>query len=207
MIYPLPSFSQLGKKRNDLLWLACVGLTEHLLLEHIDRAAYEECAARLRHYVRHANVDRLDVSEDFCVAAAGPFGWIGVQEQEPRFVAHRHWNVRDAMYYSDYVSTRLRDKDPDSSWESVTVNLDRLLALTGVPLKQCKQSFQHMGEDEKKQVGEGITVVLREGAENCFGGSFGAWGGCLFLFLPSSNVLVPLILYVPTRSCSKCCTP
>ena len=35
---------------------------------------------------------------------------------EPRFIAFRHWSVRDAMYFSDYVSTRLRDKDPDSSF-------------------------------------------------------------------------------------------
>jgi hypothetical protein len=39
-----------------------------------------------------------------------------VTSREPRFIAHRHWNIRDAMYFSDYVATRLRDTDPDSTW-------------------------------------------------------------------------------------------
>ena len=36
--------------------------------------------------------------------------------QEPRFVAHRHWNLQDAMFYSDYVAMRMRDTEPDSSF-------------------------------------------------------------------------------------------
>jgi hypothetical protein len=126
-----------------------------------------------------------------CTAApAGRDGWIGVTGREPRFVAHRHWNIRDAMYFSDYVATRLRDTDPDSSWgayrrrrrccpgltremlptavlacsrgtriasprvvtETVSENLDRLLALTGVPRKQCAQAYTHMGDRERAQV-------------------------------------------------------
>lgn len=59
---------------------------------------------------------------------AKALGWIGLRV-EPRFVAHRHWSLDSAMYYSDYIATRLRDNDPDSPfgalWACVTPCGDR----------------------------------------------------------------------------------
>lgn len=39
-------------------------------------------------------------------ASAGVRGFIA-PSVEPRFVAHRFWSLYDAMFYSDYVATRL----------------------------------------------------------------------------------------------------
>lgn len=37
---------------------------------------------------------------------AGKGGFIALST-EPRFVAHRFWTIYNAMYYSEYVATRL----------------------------------------------------------------------------------------------------
>ena len=45
----------------------------------------------------------------------GHEGWIA-ESEEPRFISYRHWNLRDAMYHSDYIATRMRDKNSDGGW-------------------------------------------------------------------------------------------
>ena len=61
----------MGKKRNDLLWLAIVGLTEHYLLGHLDKSLYADCRDDLKRYVQHLNTTDRAKNEDDSLEAAG----------------------------------------------------------------------------------------------------------------------------------------
>ncbi|KAJ1412696.1 CDC45-like protein-domain-containing protein [Ochromonadaceae sp. CCMP2298] len=61
------------------------------------------------------------------------------EASEYRFFLHRHWSLYDAMYHSPYMAAKL------GVWNSQgTGKLLELLARMGVPLHQCKQSYQFM---------------------------------------------------------------
>ena len=52
---------------------------------------------------------------------------------------YRHWSLFDAMYYSPYIASKL------SMWQSNGVGkLQELLAKVGMPLQQCRQSYNFM---------------------------------------------------------------
>lgn len=50
--------------------------------------------------------ERACVRRSQCALRAGKGGFIALST-EPRFVAHRFWTIYNAMYYSEYVATRL----------------------------------------------------------------------------------------------------
>jgi hypothetical protein len=39
---------QINKSRNDLLWLAIIGVTDHFVEEHLDSGSYQKLLALLR---------------------------------------------------------------------------------------------------------------------------------------------------------------
>jgi len=82
---------------------------------------------------------------------ASRFGFIR-PSVEPHFVAYRHWSLDSAMFYSEFVSTRLRDTEPDSSMDSLRRQLDRLPPLCGVPAKLLKQDYRLMPAEERRRV-------------------------------------------------------
>lgn len=56
-----------------------------------------------------------------------------------RFFLYRHWSLFDAMCFSPYVAAKL------AVWQSHgTGRLQELLAKMGVPLEQCKQTYNFM---------------------------------------------------------------
>ncbi len=58
---------------------------------------------------------------------------------EYRFFLHRHWSLFEAMFHSPYIATKL------AVWQSQgTLRLQEMLAKMGIPLQQCRQSFQFM---------------------------------------------------------------
>lgn len=70
---------------------------------------------------------------------------------EYRFYLHRHWSIYEAMYHSMYIASRF------AIWNSRgTTKLQELLAEMGVPLHQCKQSFQFMTPECRQHFREQI---------------------------------------------------
>lgn len=67
-------------------------------------------------------------------------------------MAYRHWSLDSAMFYSDYVATRLRDSDADDSFESLRAQLDKLQALCGVPAKLFRQDYKYMPRPDSDRV-------------------------------------------------------
>ena len=51
----------------------------------------------------------------------------------------RHWSLYDSMYYSSYLAPRLR------IWSEMgKKELNRFIALLGIPLEEAKQKYKYM---------------------------------------------------------------
>lgn len=131
--------------RRDLLWLACVGVTDMLLTERISFHTYEACQRILDQRAKNLGGDIAKPTRDLedtetgqvtqRTAFAGRWGHVAVSE-EPRWVLHRHWGIRDAMIHSDYVSTRLDTYKLGT--ETGASQIDKLFSQTGIALKLLK---------------------------------------------------------------------
>ena len=153
--------------RNDLLWLAIVGVTDHLLGENIDAPTYQLLLRDLSDQVSDKNVDALH-NGDGTVAPAGQDGHITLVE-EYRFMLYRHWSLYESMYHSQYVATRL------GTWRHKTGRnqLKELLPNLGVPLKDCQERYAHMSAKTRKQFRDKLEEVGSElGLDNVYFGSF-----------------------------------
>ena len=84
----------LAKEKNELLWLAITGLTDLFLHSQLSQESYTRLAQALQN-----EVSRLNVPE--CVDSGS------IQnENDFRFLLLRHWNLYDAMFYSNYIASK-----------------------------------------------------------------------------------------------------
>lgn len=160
--HKLSRFGNLG----DLLWLACVGITDALLHNRLDADGYSLFVTDLQ---RH--VSRIYPNDDLSRAQNTIHSnlvsdeddlrptQIGVSENgrilcqtEFRFMLLRHTNLLDAMLYSNYVGTRLK------VWkEQGRFQLSEMLAKMGFPLEECKQPWAFMNPKLKRILKESMV--------------------------------------------------
>lgn len=152
-------------EQGDLLWLACVGVTDAYLHARIDIIGYAEMAMGLRQsclklfptdmYERAINTV---YAEDLSGKAGGDrtkitFSDSGriVAEKDYRFFLLRHSSLLDSMIHSDFVSTKLQ------VWTKKGMHkLQELLAKMGYPLEECKQPFAFMKPYLRRRLHEKI---------------------------------------------------
>lgn len=128
---------QMNKRRNDLLWLAIVGVTEHLLEEHFKEKQYEPMFQELQ-----SEVLGLNTESPSSRGPAGKDGQIACVE-EYRFMLYRHWTLFDSMYHSPFIATKL------GTWVNETSGkqkLDTMLVGMGIPKRESSEKFQHMSK-------------------------------------------------------------
>lgn len=159
----------------DLLWLACVGVTDAYLHGRLDVAGYAALTVDLRRHVgrlfpnelvdragRAVYAEELEGGAD---AGGGGMGatltQIGLSEngrilsqEEYRFTLLRHTSLWDSMLHSNFVASKLQ------VWTGAgRRKLMELLARMGFPLDQCRQPWAF--------VGPGMRRRLRERIEEC----------------------------------------
>lgn len=130
----------------DNIWQAILGVTDQYQRQRIPEFRYNEMCADLK--VRLS--DHLAASEagaQYLVAREGE-GELQVQGSkeghiketpEFRFFMYKHWSLYDSMSFSPYVAAKL------GAWQSQGAErLKELLAKLGMPLRQCKQSYNFM---------------------------------------------------------------
>jgi cell division control protein 45 len=126
----------------QLLWLALVGLTDHLVHGRAPAAKYEEWALA---YESHAAAGgHLDAPRGY-EAPDGEGGAGGAATpacriaptQDFRFGLLREWTLWDAMEHSPYVAARLQ-----TYTEKGRQRLEFLLAKLGIPLREARAPFQ-----------------------------------------------------------------
>ena len=162
---------QLGRDSNDLLWYAIVGVTDHYEQGRLDQDVYAGLHMGLRDFVNHLNTTETAsggggggggvgsgsgsmthkmttaVDDDTVRHRVPDEGRIHVVDEEYRIMMYRHWNVYEAMYHGQYVSTQL------STWTEKGKNrLDTFLAKMGISKKECSQPYSYMSTAGKEKL-------------------------------------------------------
>lgn len=204
LIYSLAS--ELGREDNDLLWHAIVGVSSLELYGRTStglglnpislngsRSGWlgqrgEQIRSVFRDEVRRLNpADAKDVEEEarrgkrqgsIPTTARSPTDMAIRLSPEPRFLLVRHWSLYDSMLHSPYISTKMR------LWsDHGRRKLLKLLAMMGVSLTQCKQSYTHMDMELKRTLREKLMENAKRfqlddlmPAESAYGSRREGWG-------------------------------
>ena len=158
-------------EQGDLLWLACVGVTDAYLHHRLDVAGYSMLTMDLRRYcLRLFPDDSLTKMEDTIYAEdlASSTSRIGNRERtkitfsqngriisskDYRFFLLRHWTLFQSMLHSDYIATKLQ------VWTKGGMHqLQEFLAKMGIPLSECNERYAFMHSNHKRRLREKIIA-------------------------------------------------
>ena len=166
---------------GDLLWLACVGVTDAYIHSRIDLCGYAQFATELKGHVdrvypdysgtdgllrRSANTIFSESLYGRTGTVDGPKTQIGLSENgrivtqndELRFFLLRHTSLWEAMRLSPHVCTKME------LYKALGMKkLQEMLAKMGIPLAQCQQQYAFMNPNLKRRLKQSI----REHAEVC----------------------------------------
>ena len=132
----------LRQESSYYLWLAIVGLTDHLIHNKMAQDKYEQYCLQYENFVaRGGHMDEPEENpeeedEEEIAAVSKPVCRIA-REDDYRFGLLREWTLWEAMLNSPYVAARLQTYS-----EKGRERLEFLLAKIGIPLREAKSSFQ-----------------------------------------------------------------
>jgi hypothetical protein len=155
----------------DLLWLACVGVTDAFLHGRLDVAGYSALAVDLKRHVGRLfpndlvdRAGRAVYAEELEASLSGgghsnelrTWTQIGLSENgrilfqdEYKFMLLRHTSLWDSLLHSSFVASKLQ------VWKSAgRQKLMELLAKMGFPLDQCRQPWAFVGPGMRRRLGE-----------------------------------------------------
>ena len=165
MTYTLASTQLRFENVGDLLWLACIGVTDAYIHNRLDLSGYAVFAIELKRHVHRIYPDErgndgaLNRSANAFIAESlygddfrnsnnkrtetqislTENGRILFQNNEFRFFLLRHTNLWDSMRLSPHVCTKME------LWKRSGVQkLKEMLAKMGLPLVQCQQPYAFM---------------------------------------------------------------
>jgi cell division control protein 45 len=152
----------LRKSTNELLWLACVALTDQFVHDRITNERYQAAVMELEHHVNGSG--NLDPSGAGSVVTLkdgtkirAPEASRIAYEDEPRLMLLREWSLFDSMLCSSYVATKLK------TWsDNGLKKLKLLLARMGFPLADCQKNFQYMSMEVKRKMRDEFDRFLPE---------------------------------------------
>ncbi|KAF4034272.1 CDC45-like protein [Phytophthora infestans] len=179
---------QVNSSQRDLLWFAIIGLTKQFVLEEIDTDNYNLMVTRFQDEV---------LAVDAPAPSSGP-GATGDEDRHPgyddgkisfeeeyRFMCYRHWSLYEAMYYSDYVASKLglyhdqarrvgaRNASGNNGNGAGDTELHMFLARMGFSLRQSQQKFSYMPLEMKQMLREKTQEMAPKfGLDDLFYGSF-----------------------------------
>ena len=165
--YQLASQNRYGEQ-GDLLWLACVGVTDAYLHSRLDLIGYARLAKDLSgicaklypsSFLDRAlntvyaedlitNNNNNNQSNQQTKIALSENGRI-FSEKDFRFFLLRHSSLLDSMQYSEYVCTKLQLYTKQGEQR-----LLEMLARMGYPLDECKQPFCFMQPSLRRSLKE-----------------------------------------------------
>lgn len=155
----------LRKNTNELLWLACVSLTDQFVHERLTDERYRACVMELEQHINSSgNIDKITsvTLKDGTKVRAPDCSRISYEE-EPRLMLLREWNLFDSMLCSSYIATKLK------TWSDNGIKkLKLLLARMGFALVECQQKFPYMKDEVKRKMKEEFDRFLPEYGLNDF---------------------------------------
>ncbi|CAG0888357.1 unnamed protein product [Cyprideis torosa] len=124
---------RLSKDTNELLWLSCVGLTDHFLTNKIEKENYTLLMGSLQNHV-----SRLNVGSQTQTLASYNMLRIAFEE-DLNLYFYRHGTLFEALRHTPYTACRFR------LWTiKGEKRLQEFLAELGLPLAQCRQVYSAM---------------------------------------------------------------
>eukprot|EP01018_Ginkgo_biloba_P008156 Gb_40696 [translate_table: standard] len=149
----------LHKNTNELLWLACVSLTDQFVHERLTNERYQAGVMELEQHVNSAGNLEMITSvtlKDGTKVRVPDVSRISY-EDEPRLMLLREWTLFDSMLCSSYVATKLK------TWsDNGLKKLKLLLAKMGIALVECQQKFQYMSSEMKRRMKDEFERFLPE---------------------------------------------
>jgi cell division control protein 45 len=162
---------------GDLLWLACVGLTDAYLHARIDVAGFASLSVDLKTCCQrifpNEMVDRIDKviyaenlsgkdKQNQTQVTVSENGKV-IAETDFRFFLLRHSSLFDSMIYSNYVASRLQ------VWTSQgKQKLQEMLAKMGIPLNECRQPYAFMNPNLKRKLRDKFREFAEVRHQNMF---------------------------------------
>ena len=149
---------QLNKGSSGSLWLSIIGSTHHFLNGHLNNDKYNlyvlSYKTQLNSYSGGSGAEyKLDDGTVVPVAKSSSIEYIA----ELRLMLHRHWSLYNALYFSDYVASKL------GIWQTNGKStLKTFLARMGISLKECNQKFSFMSVRLKAKLHDKITEHMEE---------------------------------------------
>ncbi|KAG6663380.1 cell division control protein 45 homolog [Carya illinoinensis] len=151
--------NSLRKNTNELLWLACVSLTDQFVHERLTDERYQAGVMELEQHINSSgNLDAVTLVtlKDGTKIRAPNVSRIAY-EDEPRLMLLQEWTLFDSMLCSSYVATKLK------TWsDNGMKKLKLLLARMGFALVDCKQKFQYMDLEVKQKMKDEFDRFLPE---------------------------------------------
>ncbi|KAI4354326.1 hypothetical protein L6164_003196 [Bauhinia variegata] len=149
----------LRKNTNELLWLACVSLTDQFVHERLTDERYHAGVMELEQHINSSGnleaVSSVTLKDGTKIRA--PNASRIAYEDEPRLMLLREWNLFDSMLCSSYIATKLK------TWsDNGMKKLKLLLARMGFALVDCQQKFQYMNIEVKRKMKHEFERFLPE---------------------------------------------
>ncbi|XP_027114559.1 uncharacterized protein [Coffea arabica] len=149
----------LRKNTNELLWLACVALTDQFVHERLTEERYHAGVMELEQHINSSgNLDTITsvTLKDGTKVTAPDTSRISY-EDEPRLMLLQEWNLFDSMLCSSYIATKLK------TWSDNGIKkMQLLLARMGFAREECKQKFQYMSVEIKRRMKDMFEQYLPE---------------------------------------------
>ncbi|KAL0369414.1 UNVERIFIED_CONTAM: Cell division control protein 45 [Sesamum angustifolium] len=100
----------LRKNKNELLWLACVALTDQFVHERLTDERYQAGVMELEQHINSSgNLDAVtSVTLKDGTKITVPDSSRISYEDEPRLMLLQEWNLFDSMLCSSYIATKLK---------------------------------------------------------------------------------------------------
>jgi cell division control protein 45 len=149
----------LRKSTNELLWLACVSLTDQFVHERLTNERYQASVMELEQHINSygnlETVSQIKLKDGTIINA--PENSRIAYEDEPKLMLLREWSLYDSMLYSSYIATKLR------TWsDNGLKKLKLLLARMGFPLMDCQKKFLYMSKEVKTNMRDEFERFLPE---------------------------------------------
>ncbi|KAK6141840.1 hypothetical protein DH2020_000578 [Rehmannia glutinosa] len=177
----------LRKNKHELLWLACVALTDQFVHERLTDERYLAGVMELEQHINSSgNLDRVtSVTLKDGTKVTVPDSSRIAYEDEPRLMLLQEWNLFDSMLCSSYIATKLK------TWsDNGLKKMQLLLARMGFAREECKQKFQYMSVEIKHRMKDMFEQFLPE-----FGLTDFYYRGFLLLHGYSSKVSAADVVY------------
>lgn len=149
----------LRKNTNELLWLACVSLTDQFVHERLTDERYQAGVMELEQHINSSgNLDAVtSVTLKDGTKIRAPESARIAYDDEPRLMLLQEWNLFDSMLCSSYIATKLK------TWsDNGMKKLKLLLARMGFALVDCQQKFQYMNLEVKRKMKDEFERFLPE---------------------------------------------